>query len=108
MTDQKLAKMRSVIMALAGRFIEAESNRTSLITVTDCHVAEKMKSAAVFVTVFPEDKEKAALEFLQRKGRDFQKYLRENARMRNAPFVNFELDTGEKNRQKIDGLLQGN
>ncbi len=108
MVDQKLNKMRSAIMSLAGQFIEAESNRTSLITVTDCKVADKMKNATVFVTVFPEDKEVGALQFLKRKGRDFQKYLRENARMRNAPFVNFEPDTGEKNRQKIDELLSKN
>lgn len=108
MTDHKLAKLRSAIMELAGKFIEAESNRTSLITVTDCKVSEKMKNATVFVTVFPEDKEKGALEFLRRKGRDFQKYLREKTRMRMAPFIIFELDMGEKNRQKIDELLQEN
>ncbi len=108
MVDQKLEKLRSAIMGLAGEFIEAESNRTSLITVTDCKVSEKMKNATVFVTVFPEDKEKAAMEFLRRKGRDFQKYLREKARIRMAPFVTFEPDMGEKNRQKIDELLQGN
>ncbi|MEK7081414.1 MAG: ribosome-binding factor A [Patescibacteria group bacterium] len=106
MTDLKLAKMRSIIMELAGSFIEAESNRTSLITVTDCRVSEKMREATVFFTVFPEEKEKVVMEFLQRKGRDFQKYIRGNARMRNAPFVTFELDMGEKHRQKIDELLR--
>lgn len=95
-------------MELAGKFIETESNRVSLITVTDCRVSEKMRDAIVFVTVFPEEKEKAVLQFLRRKGRDFQKYVRENARMRSAPFVSFELDMGEKNRQKIDELLRGN
>lgn len=108
MTDLKLAKMRSIIMELAGSFIEAESNRTSLITVTDCRVSEKMREATVFFTVFPEEKEQVVMEFLRRKGRDFQKYVRGNARMRNAPFVTFELDMGEKHRQKIDELLQEN
>ena len=50
------------------------------------------------------DKEKAALDFLKRIRSEFRTHLMEKARMRRIPFFDFEIDYGEKNRQKIDEI----
>lgn len=100
-------KVTNLLRELAGTFIQGESNKTSLITVTDCSVSRDMKRATIFLTVFPEAKEKAALDFLKRRRSEFRDHLKRNMSSHTIPFIDFEIDRGEKNRQKIDSLLLG-
>ena len=48
--------------------------------------------------------EKAALDFLKRQRSAFREFAMEKSRMGRIPFFDFELDSGEKNRQKIDEI----
>ena len=48
----------------------------------------------VFVSVFPTDKARAALAFLERQRESFSNHLKKHARMR-LPRVDFMLDNGE-------------
>lgn len=93
-----------VIAQLAAEFIERESNRKSLITVTGCKMSPDTKYATILFTVLPDDQEKAASDFLDRARNDFKKFAQEHSRIGRLPQVNFQLDLGEKNRQKIDLL----
>lgn len=97
-------RMRDQIKELAALFLQKESNRTSLITVTHVDVQARSNRAVVYVTVLPIDKEKAALDFLKRMRGPFREYVKEHARLRAIPTFDFEIDVGEKNRQKIDEL----
>ena len=97
-------KMMGQIKELAARFFSMESNRTSLVTVTSVALADNGKEATVFFTVFPEDKEDAVLDFAKRKRSEFKHFIKEESRLGRIPFVDFEIDKGEKNRQRIDEL----
>ena len=99
-------KVKENIRNLVAQFLEAESNRLSLITVTDANVSKDLKKATVFVSVLPESEEEPALNFLKRKRSDARDYLRKKLDMRSIPFLDFEIDYGEKNRQRIDELSQ--
>ncbi len=99
-------KVKENIRNITAQFLEMESNRLSLITVTDANVSKDLKKATIFVSVLPESKEESALNFLKRKRSDARNYLRNRLDMRTIPFLNFELDYGEKNRQRIDELSQ--
>lgn len=92
------------ISELAAEYLARESNRTSLITVTRTEILNRGKKAIVFFTVLPDTQEKAALEFARRKRSDFRKYIIEKKIMGFAPSVDFQIDLGEKNRQRIDEL----
>ena len=83
-----------------------ENNRASLITVTSCHVSPDLRRATVFITVFPDSKEKSALEFAKRKCKGLRELLKKNLPIKNIPFIEMAIDFGEKNRQKIDELLR--
>ncbi|MBU1728108.1 ribosome-binding factor A, partial [Patescibacteria group bacterium] len=83
-----------------------EVSNISLITVTSCTTSPDLKRATVFMTVFPSSKEKAALDFAKRKRTELREFLKKNMQTRNIPFVDIEIDQGEKNRQKIDELLR--
>ncbi|HEY9583438.1 MAG TPA: ribosome-binding factor A [Candidatus Paceibacterota bacterium] len=96
--------MRELIKTKAAEFLQRESNYTSMITVTDISVSEKSDRATIFFTVLPEEKEKAALDFVKRKRTEFREFFKKNSRLRSLPFFDFEIDKGEKNRQKIDEI----
>jgi len=98
-------KVNRLIKELAANFLEREATNQSLITVTGCVVTDDLKKATVYFTVLPENKEKAALDFTKRMRSDFRDYLKKNLEMRVLPFIDFEIDKGEKNRQRIDQLL---
>ena len=97
-------KLRELIREVSAEFLQRESNYTSLITVTDVSVSDRGNRATIFFTVLPVDKEKGALGLLKRKRAEFREYFAKKARMRALPFFDFEIDAGEKNRQKIDEI----
>lgn len=101
-------KVRNLIRELASTFIQREATNASLITVTETEVSPDMKKATIFLTVFPSEKERTAVQFLKRKRSEFRDYLKGKLETKTIPFIDFEIDKGEKNRQLIDQLLAGN
>lgn len=98
-------KVANYIKELAAEFLSKENNKTSLITVTSAECSPDLKRGTVFITVLPTDKEKTALEFAKRKRPELRDFLKKNMSTKNIPFIDIEIDIGEKHRQKIDELL---
>ncbi|KKQ85973.1 MAG: Ribosome-binding factor A [Parcubacteria group bacterium GW2011_GWF2_38_8] len=99
-------KIADLIKELAAKFLERESNHTSLLTVISCAVSPDLKRATIFITVFPEEKEANALDFAKRKRKELREYLKKNMKIKIIPFIDVQIDQGEKNRQRIDELLR--
>lgn len=99
-------KTAEEIQKLASKFVETESNRNSLITVTSVHLTKDFKKAIIFVTVFPEKEEEAAVNFLKRQRSEFRHFVKKNSRIGRIPFFDFEIDKGEKSRQRIEEISQ--
>lgn len=92
-------------METAGKFIQLETNGLSLITITRVELGDRGTRGTIYFTVLPQDKEKAAQDFLKRKRGEFREFFMEKSRrMRRIPFFDFILDLGEKNRQNIDEI----
>jgi len=106
MSSSREQKLKDLIREAAAEFLQRESNYTSLLTVTDISLSERGNTATIFFTVLPENKEKAALDFSKRKRAEFREFFKSKARMRALPFFDFEIDKGEKNRQKIDEIAR--
>lgn len=98
-------RTEDLVKEMASKFLSIESNRTSLVTVTNINLYNRGKNVTIFFTVLPEDKENAVLDFTKRKRGDFREYMKENSRLPIIPFVDFEIDFGEKNRQNVDRLI---
>ena len=103
---QRNEKVANLIKELSAQFLGRENNKTSLITITSCTVSPDLKSATIFMTVLPDSKENSALGFAKRKRRDLRKFLKENIQIKTIPFIDIQIDKGEKNRKKIDELLR--
>lgn len=104
--SQKDDKVREIIRELAADFFSRESNRQSLITVTDVELAARGGRATILVTVMPETMEEQAVEFAHRQLTDFKLYVQEHSRLARIPFFDVRIDKGEKNRQRLDEISQ--
>lgn len=99
-------KATGQIQRLASAFINLESNHQSLITVTRATLAPDGSQSTIYISVLPESTEEQALHFLRRKRSEFKQYVREHSRLRRIPFFEFQLDVGEKHRQRLDELTR--
>jgi ribosome-binding factor A len=97
-------RIKEQLKELAGKFLSHEGNTSSLITVTDVQMSKDGKSATILFTVFPENFEKTAVEFAKRKRSEFKSFVKDNVRFGRIPLIDFALDVGEKNRQRIDEI----
>ena len=97
-------KIIEQIHHLSADFLERESNRGSLITVTSVILSDDAKEATIYVTVLPDSKEKAALDFLKRRRSDFKEYFKKHSAIGRIPFFDFQIDLGQKNAIRIDEL----
>lgn len=98
-------KINKELREVVANFLESESNRTSLITVTGVDVSPDLKNAKIFITVLPESREATALDFCKRKRSEIKHAIKKKMNLKVIPFVDVEIDRGEKNRQRIHELL---
>ncbi len=104
--SERKEKVANYLKELTAEFLGRENNRTSLITVTSATCSPDLKRATIFITVFPIEKEKTALEFAKRKRGELREFLKKVMTTKNIPFIDIAIDLGEKHRQKIDELLR--
>jgi ribosome-binding factor A len=104
-TKYKDEKVASLLAKFAAEYFENESNKDSLITITRVDVLDKGKRAMISFTALPTDKEPGALEFAKRRRNDFRKFIMSRKSFGFAPKIDFQIDLGEHNRQRIDELL---
>lgn len=104
--QSRTESVANLIKELSAEFLNRENNHTSLLTVTSANVSPDLKRATIYITVLPEDKERTALEFAKRKRGDLREFLKKNMSTKTIPFIDIEIDLGEKNRQRIDELLR--
>lgn len=97
-------KAAELLTQLAGQYIAREAGRTTLITPTHTDIGRDRKNATIFVSVFPTEEGEHALTFLTRHKDLFREFLKKHSRLAVLPYIRFELDYGELNRQRIDEL----
>lgn len=106
MPSRRQIKVAETIAHLAADFFARESNAQSLMTVTRAEVSPDLKNVNVFFTVLPEKFEANALAFAKRNRTDFREYVKKHTVLKFLPTFDFEIDYGEKNRQRIDDLTR--
>jgi ribosome-binding factor A len=105
MNQRHYLQLADQLRECASHFINEWSNRQSLITITDVQLSEQTEKVIFYVTIYPENAEGSALGFLLRKRGECRTYLKTHLPLGRIPHVEFALDEGEKNRKKVDSLL---
>lgn len=97
-------RVRSLMNELVAAFIREEANAHPLITVTRLDIAPNYRNVTAYFTTIPESGEQDALIFLKRKGGDLRGYVMKHSNLKVVPYFSFEIDYGERNRQRIDEI----
>ncbi len=103
---QNQIRVEEELAHAVAQFLNRESNRQSLITVTRVSLNDARTVLTVFVSVFPETEGEHALEFLLRMRHECHEYLLKHTRPARSLGVRFALDAGEENRQRIDEIVR--
>ena len=98
-------RVSGLLSRAAADFFRMEVGKQSLVTVTNCYISPDLRQGTVFISVLPESEEEAVLRFALRKRTELRNYVRSKTRLKVVPFLDVEIDKGEKNRQRIDTLL---
>ena len=104
---QRQNQISAQLKELAAMFFERESSGMSMITVTNVNISPDLKYCTLFISVIPDTKEDAALDFAKRMLPDLRTMVKKKLRTNVFPFFSVELDYGEKNRQRIDNISFG-
>jgi ribosome-binding factor A len=99
-------RFKEIIMEKAARFFLMESAGKALITVTNVSVSRDGNYATIFLTCLPDSAEPAVLDFAKRKRGDFKDFIKRESRLNRIPFFDFAIDTGERNRERIDEITR--
>ncbi len=104
MNSNREERAREAVREAAAEFLAREASRQSLITVTDTDLSHDGRRATIFITVLPESAEQSGLEFANRHCGELAEFLRTRVRGMRMPHIEFMIDKGEKNRQRLDEL----
>ena len=91
---QQNNRATEIVAREAAVFIQREAGTESLITVIRAQSVAHGDRMMVFVSVFPVEKARSALAFLERQREAFSNHLKKHAKLR-LPRVDFMLDNGE-------------
>jgi ribosome-binding factor A len=104
MREIKRERIGEILHRLAAEFIRDNTSQSSLLTITRVELSSTGKEAKVFFTTLPREQEETALKFLIRKTPEFRRYARDKSRISIMPHIDFKIDYGERNRQRLDEL----
>ena len=105
MENFKSTKKSGMLLELAAKYIAREAGRSTLITPTRAHLSKDGKYVTIFVSVYPQEQGEHAITFLMRHKDDFRAFLKSSrVRFPVLPYITFEIDYGELNRQRLDEL----
>jgi ribosome-binding factor A len=96
--DDRLA---AALHTAAAEFLNRESNRRSLVTVTHVDWPAGEKTARVFVSVFPQKDTRAVMDFLSRQHDAFMAFLKKSVKLHILPYVTFLPDPSMGEAEEI-------
>ena len=106
MMKKRIDRVNSLIRDLAGQFLLTQTQiKNTIITATRVETSPDLKSAKIFITIFPEKEEDKILGILNRKKREWQRYLSSKFKAKFLPQSRFLIDEGEKSARKVEELL---
>lgn len=102
--SKKDERLKEGIREFSAKYLNEESNKSSLVTVTHVELYDRARRATIYITVLPEEKEEEALSFARRKRTELRGKILKELDIAHPPFLEIDIDRGEKNRQRIDEL----
>ncbi|MFA5029788.1 MAG: 30S ribosome-binding factor RbfA [Patescibacteria group bacterium] len=105
--SERIVKVNELIKQQLGQILssEAEFPLGSLVTITKVQTSIDLKSARIYVSVFPESAKQEAMKILIRGAKEFRRLINEKIVLRSIPRLIFFLDETESKAVAIEHLL---
>jgi ribosome-binding factor A len=105
---KRVERVNSLVAGEVSRLLEREIDlrKVVLVTITRVETSANLIQAKVFVSVLPENKEKEALENLNRRIYDIQQKFNQRVNMRPVPRLIFILDKKTGEAARVEELLE--
>ena len=105
-SQKREGRASALIQKLAAEFIGREiSSPGILITVSRIEISRAFQEVKIFVTIWPESREKEIMKSLENSKKEFYEYMKEHFKVKYMPAFEFRVDRGEKARQKVEEIL---
>ncbi len=107
-TARRQEKMKSLLRRLVSEFLLRMDFKNQIISVMEVRISENLRFAKIFLSVYPEKESEKILESVKSKTGEIKKYLASKVKIKFMPEMEFKIDEGEKNRQRIEEILKKN
>ena len=104
MAERREERANQALRDSVAEFLVREAGPQSLITVTRAEVSSNFLHATLYLTVLPEEKEAAALALARRSIPELKKFIEERVRLPRMPHIDFYIDRGQKNADRLEEL----
>jgi ribosome-binding factor A len=104
--DNRHERLEEALREVSAEFMAREAGRGSLITITRAILSDDNKRATIYMTVLPDSAEEGAVSFANRNRTELKSFFKTRIKGAVPPDIVFEIDLGEKNRQRLDELSQ--
>lgn len=104
--SERIHKVNSLMKQELGSVIlrELEVPKGSLVTVTRVSAESDLKTAKVFVRMYPEQNEESLLEYLKKNTGRIQRTLNRRLEMKFVPQLSFFLDSQQDEEPEKDDI----
>jgi ribosome-binding factor A len=99
-------KVDSLLRNIVSSFIKNKFYSGTLISVMKVETSKDFKKANIFISIFPEKKEKEILELLKKEMTELKNYAKSKFKMKFLPFFEIKIDKDEKKRERIEEILR--
>jgi ribosome-binding factor A len=106
MSLDRQTKVAEQVAYYVALFVQKEANSDPLITITRATVSSDYSNATIFFTTIPDNRQNDASIFLKRSGSEMRHFIKKKMRIKQIPFLTFEVDYGERHRQHIDEIVR--
>jgi ribosome-binding factor A len=94
--SQRQLQVEQQVLGIVQDFFQRESSGASMITITRTEISRDMKHGTIFMSVLPESKEEAAINFAKRMRSELRHFVMKRLPVKVIPFFEVEIDYGEK------------
>ena len=104
--SQRIQRVNELIKQEVSKILLKEIDFSDiLVTITNTDTSPDIKNCKVKISVIPSDKEKLALETIERKIYHIQQELNKKLHLKYVPKLSFKIDQIESKAQRIEEIL---
>jgi ribosome-binding factor A len=104
----RIAKVNKHIQRTFGEILQVEADlpKDAMVTVAGVETAKNLKTATVWLSIFPETQANKVIKKLKKQLYDLQGSLNEKIRLKPSPRITLTIDHGAQHAENIDRRLK--